>query len=593
MSNITSSKEQGIAHILILLAALGLIVFILISQSADFKDKLFGTLFPKPSSFAQNQDEDLIPDQYIVVLQDNVNPSDEAGKAQSAYGIQMLHTYTHALTGFAFKGSAKAAEALKNNPNVKFISQDRKVYLQQTNYLLPSGIDRVEADKNPTAKIDGIDERVNINVAIIDTGIFATQPDLNIKGGVNCSTDTTQTPPYNDGYGHGTAVAGIAGAIDNDSGVVGVAPGVNLWAVRVLDNQGTGAVSNVICGVDFVTGTRTDTDLTNDIAVANMSLGYYGSDDNNCGNIDGDPLHRAICQAVGKGVVMVAAAGNHLTNLDSARTFVPAAYGEVITVAGINDSDGKSGGLGPLSFSGPDDYMACGSSYGSDVDIAAPCAGMYSTTFNCDSGVCLPNYERLTSGTSFAAPHVTGAVVLYITQEGGHLATDASQVAFIRNVIKSPQYGWNVAESDPNGYNPDGYTDTTNFPTYNHPPLLFLPNPQAPALPPPNSATPIPSPTSTPGSSSVTFSNITATNITTTSATITWTTNVPSTSKVEYGTSRRNINLSTPENTNLVTSHSMTLTNLKKNANYYFRVVSKNSVGSEAKSPVNTFKTKR
>ena len=127
MSNITSSKEQGIAHILILLAALGLIVFILISQSADFKDKLFGTLFPKPSSFAQNQDEDLIADQYIVVLQDNVNPSDEAGKAQSAYGIQMLHTYTHALTGFAFKGSAKAAEALKNNPNVKFISQDRKV----------------------------------------------------------------------------------------------------------------------------------------------------------------------------------------------------------------------------------------------------------------------------------------------------------------------------------------------------------------------------------------------------------------------------------------------------------------------------------
>src|SRR6266545_2078651 len=93
-----SQDEAGVIPILILLAAVGLISFLLVSNTFNFKDILFATLFPKPSSHAQEAQNDLIPDQYIVVLQDNVNPSDEAGKAQSAYGIQLLHTYTHALT---------------------------------------------------------------------------------------------------------------------------------------------------------------------------------------------------------------------------------------------------------------------------------------------------------------------------------------------------------------------------------------------------------------------------------------------------------------------------------------------------------------
>src|SRR5205814_2316485 len=94
---------------------------------------------------------------------------------------------------------------------------------------VPSGVSRI----NDTARINGTDQRVNVNVAILDSGIDTTHPDLHVAGGVNCSSQVTGwNPPYLDGNGHGTYVAGIVGALDNSSGVVGVAPGANLWAVR-------------------------------------------------------------------------------------------------------------------------------------------------------------------------------------------------------------------------------------------------------------------------------------------------------------------------------------------------------------------------
>jgi subtilisin family serine protease len=378
----------------------------------------------------------VIADQYIVVLQPGANSRAQAQAAATVLGVQVLHTYEHAIRGFAFKGSGQAAQALTRNPNTRFVSQDRPV--RGAAQTLPTGVDRIDADLNDTAKIDGGDQRVNVNVAVLDTGIDAAHPDLNVGGGTNCSSGAS----FADSNGHGTHVAGIAGALDNGSGVVGVAPGARLWAARVLDDSGNGTWSTVICGVDWVTATRTDGDSSNDVAVANLSLTGSGTDDGNCGATNADALHQAICGSVARGVVYVAAAGN--SDMDAANA-VPAAYSEVLTVSAIADSDGKPGGLGPATGDGPDDTLADFSNWGPTVDIAAPGVDILSTA---PGG----GYARK-SGTSMAAPHVAGVVALYVSANGG--ASDAVGVTAIRQTITDPTWGYSVAQSDPKGFTGD------------------------------------------------------------------------------------------------------------------------------------------
>src|SRR2546426_2748675 len=238
----------------------------------------------------------LVPDQYIVVLDDGADAQAHAREASQRHGVSLLHVYEYALKGFAFHGSARAAEAIEHSPQVDFVAPDQVVGLvAQT---LPTGIDRIDADLNPISHIDGIDDRVNVNVAIVDTGIDPTHPDLNVVGGTNCLGGSS----FVDDNGHGSHVAGTVAALDNAIGVVGVAPGANLYAVKVLDAGGFGSFSSVACGIDFVTGTRTDRDATNDIAVINMSLAGTGSDDGNCGKTNHDVLHKAVCGAVARGV---------------------------------------------------------------------------------------------------------------------------------------------------------------------------------------------------------------------------------------------------------------------------------------------------
>src|SRR5262249_43461193 len=119
--------------------------------------------------------------------------------------------------------------------------------------VVPTGVRRVNADRSPLAKIDGKDDPMDVDVAIIDTGI-APHKDLRIAGGHDC------TSPYptawRDRYGHGTHVAGTVGAIDNGIGVVGVAPGARLWAVKALNDEGRGFISSYICGIDWVAAQR-------------------------------------------------------------------------------------------------------------------------------------------------------------------------------------------------------------------------------------------------------------------------------------------------------------------------------------------------
>ena len=383
----------------------------------------------------------LIPDQYIAVLDDGADARAQARAASQAYGVGLLHVYEYALKGFAFRGSEQAARAIERNPQVDFVAADQVVGLAAQ--TLPTGIDRIDADLNPISHIDGIDDRVNVNVGILDTGIDPTHPDLNVITGTNCLGGTT----FIDGHGHGSHVSGTVAALDNAIGVVGVAPGANLYAAKVLDDNGSGSFSSVACGLDYAAKTRSDRDPTNDIAVVNMSLAGVGSDDGNCGKSNRDVMHKAVCGAVAKGVVVVVAAGNSRAD---ASGYVPAAYDEVLTVSAIADFNGQPGEKGKGKTINPDQFASF-SNFGADVDIAGPGVSIFSTYK--DGG-----YATL-SGTSMATPHVTGAVALYVAQHGA--ATDAAGVAAIRQAITTPGGGFCVAQSDPRGFagDPDGFPE--------------------------------------------------------------------------------------------------------------------------------------
>jgi len=366
---------------------------------------------------------------YIVVLDGSVaHPGRVAADHASSYGAEVRFVYRSAITGYAARLSEPAVAALRRTPGVAFVERDRPVSANlQT---IPTGIDRVDADLSSTAAINGVDQRVNVDVAVIDTGIDLRHPDLNVSGsGKNCSSGSTA----NDGNGHGSHVAGTIGALDNSTGVVGVAPGARLWPVRVLNNKGSGTTATVVCGIDYVTAHAAQ------IEVANMSLGGSGADDGNCGNTNNDAEHRAICRSVAAGVTYAVAAGN--SSQDSAR-HIPAAYDEVITVSALADFNGQPGGGAPSTCrSDVDDTFASFSNYGRDVDVIAP-------------GVCINStwkggaYNTI-SGTSMASPHAAGAAALYKAKNPG-----ASPAAVKTALQGSGNLSWS------NSDDPDGIKET-------------------------------------------------------------------------------------------------------------------------------------
>ncbi|MEJ2853119.1 MULTISPECIES: S8 family serine peptidase [unclassified Saccharothrix] len=327
---------------------------------------------------------------YIVVLADGFTASSVSSVA-AEHATTVEHVYSSALHGYSGRMTAAAAARLARDPRVVLVQPDGVA--TATAQTTPTGIDRVDTELSPTARIDGTDQRVAVDVAVIDTGVDLDHPDLNVNtaGAKNCSTGRSA----DDGNGHGTHVAGTIGALDNGVGVVGVAPGARIWPVRVLNAQGSGSFSDIICGIDYVTA------HANEIEVANMSLGGSGSD-SACGT-NRDAMHEAICRSVAAGVTYVVAAGNSASNSSS---FVPAAYDEVITVSALADFNGQpGGGAAATCRTDVDDTFADFSNYGADVDLIAP-------------GVCILSawkgggYNTI-SGTSMASPHVAGGAALY------------------------------------------------------------------------------------------------------------------------------------------------------------------------------------
>ncbi|MCW1929295.1 S8 family peptidase [Bhargavaea beijingensis] len=245
---------------------------------------------------------------------------------------------------------------------------------------VPKGVELIQAPK-----IWDETKGKGIKVAVLDTGCDVNHPDLKerIIGGRNFTDDDKSNPEiYEDYNGHGTHVAGTIAAQENDAGVVGVAPEADLLIVKVLNRNGSGQYEWIIKGIHYAIDQGAD--------IISMSLG---------GPVDVPELYKAVKAAVGKNILVVCAAGNEGDGDDSTDEFAyPGCYNEVISVGAINlDRD-------PSEFTNSHN----------EVDCVAPGEEILSTHLN-------GKYATL-SGTSMAAPHVSGALALikvYATQQFG------------------------------------------------------------------------------------------------------------------------------------------------------------------------------
>lgn len=356
---------------------------------------------------------------YVVVLDDAARPAAVAAEHERRYAGDVTHVYNHALHGYAAELPQEAAAAIARDSRVAFVEADQPITALAQ--ITPTGVARISAPANESIDIDGTDDRrVDVDVAIIDTGIQSDHPDLNVVSVVSCigtgSMGGCVVGAGEDDNGHGTHVAGTAAAFDNGLGVVGVAPGARLHSVKVLTAPGTGLMSDVIAGIDWVTQ-RADT-----IEVANMSLGC---------ECQMDAFDLALAASVDAGVVHVVAAGN---DDHDARDYSPAGHPDALTVSALADFDGRAGGqAGASCYPDEDDTLAGFSNWGPAVDISAPGMCILSTSL-------LGGY-RTASGTSMASPHVAGAAA--VLTSGANDPHDRGDVDAVHQTLTAAgNFGW-------------------------------------------------------------------------------------------------------------------------------------------------------
>jgi PKD repeat protein len=412
----------------------------------------------------------------IVVLDDGPEPPGLiARRARDAFDARIGAVYTHALRGFAARVPEPALAGLARLPGVAWVEPDVEVSIAQTDSeIIPTGIDRIDADINAIDPALALGSNGSVEVAVLDTGIKADHPDLHVVAytdctGViaielfgqlilsgNCAADGN--PWDEDGHGHGTHVAGTIGAKEgNGLGVVGTAPDVRLWSIKVLGDDGSGGLGGILAGIDLVSSQASR------IAVANMSFGFEGSS---------AALDTAVTNAVNDGVVFVAAAGNSAIDVSG---FSPASNPDAVTVSALHDVDGAPGGLGDTTGCYPtsdDDTLAPFSNFGAGVDLAAPGTCILST-YN-DGGYAWG------SGTSMAAPHVTGAIARYVAEQEAVHGPYPNNRSGVDAILSGFFSDYTVPASDPYGFIDDSgdgipepllYLGATPSPPQNLPPV--------------------------------------------------------------------------------------------------------------------------
>jgi subtilisin family serine protease len=312
---------------------------------------------------------------YLVVLKRTAGPVlDIVARQTGRLGVKPSHFYRHAVRGYAARLTAGDARALAANPTVAFVERDRRYRVATTQPGPPWGLDRI--DQTPRA-LDGsfsyLATGAGVTAYVIDTGVRFTHGEFN-EAGVTRATSgkdfVDPDTPATDCNGHGTHVAGTIGGE-----TYGVAKGVSLVAVRVIDCWGFGWLSDIVGGVNWVTNNHPVWTP----AVANMSLG-------------GPPsrvLNLAVRRSIADGVVYTLAAGNQG---QSACNTSPARVPPAITVSATNRQDVRP-------------YWA---NFGSCVDLFAPGTWITSAWKGNDSA------WKAISGTSMAAPHVAGVVALQL-----------------------------------------------------------------------------------------------------------------------------------------------------------------------------------
>jgi prepilin-type N-terminal cleavage/methylation domain-containing protein len=361
-----------------------------------------------------------IPNQYIVTFNRSVtNPQAEATRLSGAVPASILNVYTTALSGCAVRIQPGDLAALQADPAVARVEQAYYRFASQS--IAPTGVRRIEyrhAPRTPPFQLffPGGSPSVNLGsggprnlgpgfniggtaaplkaVAIMDTGIDSSHPDLNV---VLSMSFVAGIPNGEDQFGHGSHCAGIVGA-KGVNGVFGVFPGVPLWSLRVFGNIPAGQTepqasdADIISALDFLALNAAQ------VSVCNMSLGGKGID---------EALNEAVSMCVNIGVVMCVAAGND--NADTS-DYCPATAVGAICVGALCDTDGLPGGKGAAgSFGDPDDTFTSFSNWGSVVALLGPGEDILSTI-----PVAQGSYG-LKSGTSMATPHVAGLSALVLS----------------------------------------------------------------------------------------------------------------------------------------------------------------------------------